>query len=317
MNESPATPDYRQVQWDDELEHHLRLLIRLAVLEDLDRYHDWTTLALVPAGAEGAAEVVSRQQGTLAGLAAIPVILDEMNAQITWSPIAQDSAPAQAGQSLGTLSGSSRDLLVVERPLLNLVGRLSGIATLTRQYVDQIAGSTARIYDTRKTTPGWRRLEKYAVRCGGGSNHRGGLFDGILIKDNHLATRDNQEAASPAAALRQVRGFIEQYQADNPMPENLLIEIEVDTLDQLADALAATPDIVLLDNMSAEMLQEAVACRDRLSPATQLEASGGVTLEKLAAIATSGVERISVGALTHAASALDIGLDWVDEKRRG
>ncbi|MDP7204813.1 MAG: carboxylating nicotinate-nucleotide diphosphorylase [Pirellulaceae bacterium] len=316
MNESPATPDYRQVQWDDELEHHLRLLIRLAVLEDLDRYHDWTTLALVPAGAEGAAAVVSRQPGALAGLAAIPVILDEMNAQVTWSPTAQDGAPAQAGQSLGTLSGSSRDLLVVERPLLNLVGRLSGIATLTRQYVDQVAGSTARIYDTRKTTPGWRRLEKYAVRCGGGSNHRGGLYDGILIKDNHLATRDNQEAASPAAALRQVRRFIEQYQADNPMPENLLVEIEVDTLDQLADALAATPDIVLLDNMPAEMLREAVACRDRLSPATQLEASGGVTLEQLAAIATTGVERISVGALTHAASALDIGLDWIDGERR-
>ena len=161
-----------------------------------------------------------------------------------------------------------------------------------------------------------RDREKYAVRCGGGSNHRGGLYDGILIKDNHLATRDNQEAASPAAALRQVRRFIEQYQADNPMPENLLVEIEVDTLEQLADALAATPDIVLLDNMPAEMLREAVACRDRLSPATQLEASGGVTLEQLAAIATTGVERISVGALTHAASALDIGLDWIDGERR-
>lgn len=317
MNEMPTTPDYRQVQWDAELEHHLRLLIRLAVLEDLDRYHDWTTLALVPAAAEGAAEVVSRQQGTLAGLAAIPVILDEMNAQVTWSPAAQDGDPAQAGQSLGTLSGSSRDLLVLERPLLNLVSRLSGIATLTRQYVDQIADSTARIYDTRKTTPGWRRLEKYAVRCGGGYNHRSGLYDGILIKDNHLATQDNQEAASPAAALTQVRQFIDQYQAENPMPENLLVEIEVDTLEQLADALDATPDIVLLDNMSEEKLLEAVACRDRLSPATELEASGGVTLDQLAAIATSGVERISAGALTHAASALDIGLDWVDVKRTG
>jgi nicotinate-nucleotide pyrophosphorylase (carboxylating) len=312
MNDLPAKPDYRQVHWDAELEHHLRQLVRLAVLEDLDRYHDWTTLALVAADAEATAAVVSREQGTLAGLAAIPVMLDEMNTRLTWEAGASDGEPLEAGQSLGTLSGSSRDLLVVERPLLNLVARLSGIATLTRQFVDEVAGSEVRIYDTRKTTPGWRRLEKYAVRCGGGYNHRAGLFDGILVKDNHLATSNGEQPASPAAALEKVRAFIDQAQGEYPMPENLLVEIEVDTLEQLADVLPANPDIVLLDNMSAEMLREAVACRNQLSPATELEASGGVTLGRLAAIAESGVERISAGALTHSATALDIGLDWLD-----
>jgi nicotinate-nucleotide pyrophosphorylase (carboxylating) len=312
MNDLPAKPDYRQVHWDAELEHHLRQLIRLAVLEDLDRYHDWTTLALVAADAEATAAVVSREQGRLAGLAAIPVMLDEMNTRLTWEPGASDGEPLEAGQSLGTLSGSSRDLLVVERPLLNLVARLSGIATLTRQFVDEVATSEVRIYDTRKTTPGWRRLEKYAVRCGGGYNHRAGLFDGILVKDNHLATSNGEQPASPAAALEKVRAFIDQAQDEYPMLENLLVEVEVDTLEQLADVLPANPDIVLLDNMSAEMLREAVACRNQLSPATELEASGGVTLGQLAAIAESGVERISAGALTHSATALDIGLDWLD-----
>ena len=310
MNEIPATPDYRQVDWDAELEHHLRQLVRLAVLEDLDRYHDWTTLALVPAEAEGRAVVASRQQGILAGLAAIPVMLNEMNTRLSWEADAGDGDAIKAGQQLGQLAGSTRDLLVVERPLLNLVSRLSGIATLTRQFVDNVAHSEARIYDTRKTTPGWRRLEKYAVRCGGGYNHRSGLFDGILVKDNHLAIQDGEGKLSPARAVDKVRTFLRQNQSEIPIPEDLLVEVEVDTLEQLEDLLPANPDIVLLDNMSVEMLQQAVAYRDRLSPATQLEASGGVTLEKVATIAGSGVDRISAGALTHSAIALDIGLDW-------
>ncbi len=310
MNEIPATPDYRQVDWDAELEHHLRQLVRLAVLEDLDRYHDWTTLALVPAEAEGRAVVASRQQGILAGLAAIPVMLDEMNTRLSWEADSGDGDAIKAGQQLGQLAGSARDLLVVERPLLNLVGRLSGIATLTRQFVDSVADSEARIYDTRKTTPGWRRLEKYAVRCGGGYNHRSGLFDGILVKDNHLAIQEGEGKGSPARAVDKVRTFLRQNQPEIPIPEDLLVEVEVDTLEQLEDLLPANPDIVLLDNMSVEMLQQAVACRDRLSPATQLEASGGVTLEQVATIAGSGVDRISAGALTHSAIALDIGLDW-------
>jgi len=173
-----------------------------------------------------------------------------------------------------------------------------------------VALSKARIYDTRKTTPGLRRLEKYAVRCGRGYNHRAGLFDGILVKDNHLAIQGGEGKGSPSRALEEVRQFIRQNQEDIPMPENLLVEVEVDTLEQLEDLLPANPDIVLLDNMTVEMLKQAVECRDRLSPATELEASGGVTLEEVATIAGSGVDRISAGALTQSAIALDIGLDW-------
>ena len=309
MHETPANHDYRQLDWDTELEHHLRQLIRLSVLEDLDQYHDWTTLALVDHEIEASAQMVSQQQGIVAGLEAIPVILDEMNTQLTWTPAANDGDPVTAGHQLGELDGRGRDLLVVERPLLNLVARLSGIATLTSQFVGKVAGSSARVYDTRKTTPGWRRLEKYAVRCGGGHNHRSGLFDGILIKDNHLAMMNGENSSNPRAALEQVRTFIDDYRRDNNVPVDLLVEIEVDTLEQLANVLPARPDIVLLDNMSLEMLREAVDCRDQLSPDTQLEASGGITLERIEEIAQSGVERISVGALTHSASSLDIGLE--------
>ncbi len=182
------------------------------------------------------------------------------------------------------------------------------MATLTRQYVDAVAGTNARIYDTRKTTPGWRRLEKYAVRCGGGHNHRTGLFDAVLIKDNHLAlgaTGDDTVQYTPADAVRQARRFVEENGHSN-----MIIEVEVDTLQQLAEVLPAGPDIVLLDNMSPTMLREAVACRDASNPAVELEASGGIDLETVAAVAQSGIDRISIGALTHSAACLDLGLDW-------
>jgi nicotinate-nucleotide pyrophosphorylase (carboxylating) len=192
--------------------------------------------------------------------------------------------------------------------VLNLLGRLSGIATLTRQYVAAVEGTKARIYDTRKTTPGWRRLEKYAVRMGGGHNHRTGLFDAVLIKDNHLAFSVGQ-GLTLAEAVRQARRCVESA----PKPghkEPLLIEVEVDTLEQLEQVLAATPDMVLLDNMRPDELREAVAMRDRLAQQIELEASGGVNLATVAEIARTGIERISVGALTHSAAALDVGLDW-------
>ena len=202
------------------------------------------------------------------------------------------------------------DLLAVERILLNLLGRLSGIATLTRQYVDAVAGTKARIYDTRKTTPGWRRLEKYAVRCGGGWNHRGGLHEAILIKDNHLAlgaqSSDGAQRFTPAEAVTRAKQFVQEHAADPGM----VIEVEVDTLQQLDAVLPMRPDIVLLDNMSLSQLRDAVSRRDAVDPAIELEASGGVTLATVGEIAATGVERISVGALTHSAVALDIGLDW-------
>ena len=226
---------------------------------------------------------------------------------------AHDGDLVSAGAIIATLAGPARDLLTSERTLLNLLGRLSGIATLTRQYVDAVAGTKARIYDTRKTTPGWRRLEKYAVRCGGGYNHRTGLFDAILIKDNHLALAA-EENLSPADAVRRARDFVGQMAPahfPNVDTERLLIEAEIDALDKLADVLVAGPDIVLLDNMRPEQLHEAVTRRNELAPHIELEASGGVTLETVRAVAETGVERISAGSLTHSACSLDVAMDWV------
>jgi nicotinate-nucleotide pyrophosphorylase (carboxylating) len=303
--------NFTQLAWSPALEDDLRQLVRLAVREDLDRQHDWTTLALVGPDVEGRAAVVVREPGVVAGLRAVPILIDEMQAAIDAEFRAADGDEVAARTVVAVLSGSARDLLVCERPLLNLLGRLSGIATLTHTYLEQIAGTRARIYDTRKTTPGWRRLEKYAVRCGGGTNHRTGLFDAILIKDNHLALSGEaaNQAASPADAVRRAREFLSQTTAQREGAE-LLVEIEIDDLAHLDDVLRAGPDIVLLDNMRPEQLREAVARRDALAAAIELEASGGVNLHTVRAIAETGVERISVGALTHSAVALDVALDW-------
>jgi nicotinate-nucleotide pyrophosphorylase (carboxylating) len=204
-------------------------------------------------------------------------------------------------------------MLAVERPLLNMLGRLSGIASLTRRYVDAVSGTGTGIYDTRKTTPGWRSLEKYAVRCGGGCNHRAGLFEAVLIKDNHLALGaelrpQGAGGFSPAEAVLKARAFLLERRAD--AARQAIVEIEVDTLEQLGQVLAAGPDLILLDNMSPATLREAVALRDRGFPAIQLEASGGVDLASVRKIAETGIDRISVGALTHSAVSLDFGLDW-------
>jgi nicotinate-nucleotide pyrophosphorylase (carboxylating) len=196
---------------------------------------------------------------------------------------------------------------------LNIFGRLTGIATLAREYVRRVEGTRARIYDTRKTTPGWRRLEKYAVRCGGGSNHRTGLFDGILIKDNHLTLASEQNVL-PADAVRRAQDFVSRMSPEM-FPgidrDRLIIEVEVDRWEHLDEVLAAAPDIVLLDNMGPDTLRAAVARRDALAPHVELEASGGVSLANVRDVALSGVDRISVGSLTHSASSLDVALDWL------
>jgi nicotinate-nucleotide pyrophosphorylase (carboxylating) len=302
-------PDFTQLTWSPDLEDDLRHLVRLAVREDLGRQNDWTTVALVAPETQGRAAMVARQPGIVAGLRAAPVLLGEVDAKIEWRPRAADGDEIAAGGWLAELSGSARDMLTCERILLNLIGRLSGIATLTREYVSRIAVTGARIYDTRKTTPGWRRLEKYAVHCGGGHNHRTGLFDAILIKDNHLALAAEKNL-SPAEAVRAARNFLAQLDAQY-VTKDMLVEVEIDNLDHLDTVLAAGPDIVLLDNMSKEMLQTADARRNELAPNIELEASGGVSLETVREIALTGVERISVGSLTHSARSLDIGLDWL------
>jgi nicotinate-nucleotide pyrophosphorylase (carboxylating) len=286
----------------------------LAVREDLARGQDWTTVALVGPGAQGRAAVVAREPGTVAGLRALPIIIDEMQAEIDIEFQAADGDEVAARTVVAELASSARDMLTCERPMLNLVCRLSGIATLAREYVRCVAGTGARIYDTRKTTPGWRRLEKYAVRCGGGYNHRTGLFDAILIKDNHLALAA-QEHRLPADAVRRARQFIAELDAQF-ISKDTLVEIEIDRLEQLDDVLAAGPDIVLLDNMRPEMLLTAVARRKEVAPHIELEASGGVSLGTVREIALTGVDRISVGGLTHSSRALDFGLDWLSPSIR-
>ncbi len=200
-------------------------------------------------------------------------------------------------------------MLTCERTILNFLGRLCGIATWTAQHVALVADLPVRIYDTRKTTPGWRHLEKYAVRCGGGHNHRGGLNEAILIKDNHLACFEKARGTvlSPSEAVLKARQFLRPEVGGNP---DMIIEVEVDTLEGLRDALTVTPDIVLLDNMEPELLRQAVAMRASTAPGVELEASGGINLKTLRAVAETGIDRISLGALTHSATNLDLGLDW-------
>lgn len=303
--------EFRQLGWDSEVQDDWQELIRLAVREDLGACGDWTTLSLVPASATGQAVVAARQPGVLAGAAGLPAVLAALDSHLRWDAGLADGSPLERGAVVGRLSGPVRGMLAAERLLLNLLGRLSGVATLTRRYVDAISGTQAKIYDTRKTTPGWRRLEKYAVRCGGGRNHRSGLFEAVLIKDNHLAfgAEAGQAAYTPAQAVIRAREYLAAHRDRWPRAE-MIVEVEVDTLDQLKAVLPAQPDIVLLDNMTAAQLREAVALRNAANPSVELEASGGVNLQTVRALAEAGVERISVGALTHSAVGLDLGLDW-------
>jgi len=302
--------DYRSQTIDAPLLDDLSQLVRLAIREDLDRTADLTTLALVPPGIVGSAIILPRVSGVAAGVDLIEAMLQEMDAKITWEQHVGDGEAFVPKQALATLSGETRDLLTCERTILNFLGRLCGIATLTHRFVSKVQGTKARVYDTRKTTPGWRRLEKYAVRCGGGRNHRLGLFDGVLIKDNHLACRASNDGKllDPETAVRTAKTFLASgaFRFENPP----MIEIEIDSLEQLPSALRGLPDIVLLDNMSCEQMKQCVGMRDRLALSVELEASGGVNIDTIGKIALTGVDRISVGALTHSATNLDLGLDW-------
>jgi nicotinate-nucleotide pyrophosphorylase (carboxylating) len=291
------------------LEAASRRLIRLAFEEDLGAGVDLTTFALIEQGTQGQVDVVARKPGVAAGLIAISWAFEELadrpefsQGSVSCEQQSHDGDRLIAGQCLARLSGNVQWLLIAERTILNILMHLSGIATLTAKFVDAVRGLPVAILDTRKTLPGWRALEKYAVHCGGGVNHRMGLYDGVLIKDNHLA--------SAAKSKRTIAQSIEA--ARTFAPQGIKIEVEVDTLAQLKEALAAGADIVLLDNMTPDQLCEAVAIRNAagLVNRVQLEASGGVTLDTVRAIAESGVERISIGALTHSAPALDIGFDW-------
>jgi nicotinate-nucleotide pyrophosphorylase (carboxylating) len=277
-----------------------RRLITLALEEDLDAAGDLTSQAVLPENLEGRGVFVARSPGVLAGLPAAALVLAGVSPRLTFQPLTADGSAVRAGEHLAVATGPMRDLLAAERTALNFLQRLSGIATRTRAFVDAGAGTRAQILDTRKTTPGWRLLEKYAVRCGGGHNHRLGLYDGILIKDNHLAAL-GASGGSLTVAVNAARA-----QAGSGVP----LEVEIDGLGQLDEALACRPDIILLDNMAPQDLRAAVRRRDEVAPGVLLEASGGINLNTVAAIATTGVDRISVGSLTHSAAALDIALDY-------
>ena len=304
---------FTQLQWDEETLEDARQLIRLAVREDLSNQQDWTTLATVGGELKSSAAIVARQSGVVAGIGIVTAVFHEMNISADVDLFVTDGDELIPGTELCSINALSRDLLTAERTILNFLGRMCGVATQAATYVQLLENTSAKVYDTRKTTPGWRRLEKYAVRCGGGQNHRTGLFDAILIKDNHLAANAHQNGIENSQAavvdvLSKARQFLESLGADRVA--NTPIEIEVDTLSQLAAALPCHPDIVLLDNMTLEELRQAVALREQLSPETQLEASGGITFKTLSDIGKTGVDRISVGALTHSAINLDLGLDW-------
>jgi len=270
--------------------------VAAALAEDIGT-GDVTTLATVPAETKARAAMVAREPLVVAGLAMAEAAFQQLSPEVKVVRKTEDGQAVVAGSKLLSVSGPARALLSAERVALNFVQRLSGVATLTSQFVQAIKGSRTQILDTRKTTPGWRRLEKYAVRCGGGRNHRAGLYDMVLIKDNHLAALGRTTPDPIAAAIERART---QYPA-------LKIEVETDTLEQVDHALAAGADLILLDNMNPVQLRLAVQkCKGR----AQTEASGGITLASIRAVAESGVDYISVGALTHSARAVDIGLDF-------
>ena len=275
-------------------------LIELALVEDLGEAGDLTSAATIPSQARGSARFAARSEGVIAGLPVVAVLADQFRLDSGWHALVDDGTLVAGGTVIARVAGPMRSLLAMERIALNFLQRLSGIATLTARFVAEVAGTKAVILDTRKTTPGWRSLEKYAVRCGGGQNHRSGLHDAVLIKDNHLAWL--AQAGDPiGAAIKAARAYA---------PKRTVVEVEVDSLAQLDRALECNPDIVLVDNLGASDLAEAVRRRDAANPRVLLEASGGVTLATIRALARTGVDRIIVGALTHSAPALDIGLDF-------
>lgn len=269
-------------------------LVRAALREDLGRAGDLTTDAIVGPGSRSRARIVARQPGRVAGIEIALCAFRLLDPEVHAAVVRADGTDVKAGGTIVELAGSSRTLLTGERTALNLLGRLCGIATATRELVARLAGTRTRVCETRKTTPGLRALEKYAVRCGGGANHRFGLDDAVLIKDNHLVA-----AGGVTTAVAAVRAYVGHL---------VKIEVEVDALEQLREALACGVDVVLLDNMSPARLREAVAL---IAGRAIVEASGTISRENIAEVAASGVDLISVGALTHSAPVLDLGLDFL------
>ncbi|MEM7624808.1 MAG: carboxylating nicotinate-nucleotide diphosphorylase [Planctomycetota bacterium] len=284
----------------------LERLIETARGEDLGPDGlDATSSLFIEADRDCVARIVTRQGGVLSGLALLPAIVKAYDPAVKIQTSAVDGATIEPGDVVAELCGPLRSVLMLERVALNFAGHLSGVATHTAEFARRIAHTPAKVYDTRKTLPGLRGLQKYAVACGGGGTHRMGLYDAVLIKDNHLAH------VPPERMTEALRAMTER--ARREIPGLKFVMVEVDTLDQLARVLPTGVDLVLLDNMSPDVLMQAVAQRDAAAQAsgyrTELEASGGITLDTVRAAAEAGVDRISVGALTHSSVNLDLGLD--------
>ena len=369
--------DYQAITWCSAVEDDFRSLLDIAIREDVESIGDLTSLSLIPEKAVGRAAVVARGEGVIAGMPTVQIICEAISPDLRWAPLVDDAAHVIQKQKIGILSGPARAMMQAERLILNFVARLSGIATTTNQYVQLIADTKSKVYDTRKTTPGWRLLEKYATCCGGAQNHRAGLYDAILIKDNHLALAAGRAGLGaleydPALAVRKVRQFLAEQDelgprppvhchgnliatckmrtsllaavaevtgsavlsqiiaktpcheleiahkenqqvprkpADNFPAKDVIVEVEVDTFQQFEEVLSADPDIIMLDNMSCDLMRRAVELRNQRKPEIELEASGGITLNTIHDVAMTGVERISVGALTHSFQIFDLGLD--------
>ncbi len=372
--------EYQAITWCGAVEDDFRTLLDIAIREDIESIGDLTSLSLIPEKSIGRAAIVSRSEGIIAGLPTVGIICSAISADLKWEPLIEDGGRIRAKQRIGILSGPARAMMQAERLILNFVAHLSGIASTTDLYVRAIADTRAKVYDTRKTTPGWRLLEKYATCCGGAQNHRAGLYDAILIKDNHLALAAGRAGLgaleyNPAEAVRTVRKFLAEQDelgprppvhchgnlvatckmrtsllaavaevtgsavlsqiiantpchmleiahkeneqvprkpADNFPAKEVIVEVEVDTFQQFESVLAADPDIIMLDNMNCELMAQAVKLRNEKNPSIELEASGGINLKTIHDVALTGVERISVGALTHTFNMFDIGLDWLE-----
>jgi len=273
-------------------------LVRATVAEDLMGGDDVTSEATIPADHRSTATFGARADGVVAGLVVVAAVIDTVcgASDVIFERLVDDGARVSPGDRVARVAAPTRALLTAERTALNLLCHLSGVATLTRRWADELEGTVARVRDTRKTMPGLRALEKYAVRCGGGVNHRMGLSDAALVKDNHVTA-----AGGITEAFRRIR----------TLAPDVTVQVEVDDLDGLREALAAGVDDVLLDNFDVDRMREAVAIRDARAPGVTLEASGGLTLETAAAVGRTGVDHIAVGELTHSARVLDLGLDLV------
>lgn len=295
MTFNPASRQRTTIVFNFEENPEVRALIRAALQEDLGETGDVTSHALMPT-AEFAVHLVTREDCVPCGLGIAAQVFQLVDPTLTITPIQTDGTPVSAGEDLLRIEGSAAGILAAERTALNFAQRLSGISTVTHEYVKRVKDLGTLILDTRKTTPGWRVLEKYAVHCGGGVNHRVGLFDQIMIKDNHLAHWRRTTG----------KGIAEAVAAARESAPGLLVEVEADTVPQVKQILEAKPDWVLLDNMT---LGEMEVCVELCEGIAKTEASGGITLETLRGVAETGVDAISVGALTHSVPAIDLALD--------